>query len=90
MGSKYYLLSLLEKDSVEGTPLNLEGETFTDVGKVLRWQLQGGFDPKTYVKATRTGRDTFTCIKTNKTYKACIGAYTEKAFNRFLNSWEQA
>lgn len=90
MRSKYHLLSLTKEDSVEGTPLNIKEKTLTDIDIALRWQLQAGFDPQTYVKATRTGRDTFTCIKTGKTYKACKGAYTEDAFNRFLNSWEQA
>lgn len=85
--SNYYLLSLPNADSAEATPLSIQGGTLDAINSSYNWQIQGGFDPQSYVKATRTGRYTYKSIETGKVYESCIGAYTEDAYKELLNGW---
>jgi hypothetical protein len=82
---KYYVVSVIDNS---GCLLNTEPISLNEAQRSRDWQLRG-FPNNEYRICTRVGADLMECYTASKLIKVTKGAYTQKAWDEFLDSWHE-
>lgn len=81
----YYMVKIVNGKAMM---FDLAPLLITVVAQKISWQVQGGGDRSDFKTVTRTGKNEFTCIKTNQKFEGFNGGFNPDLWAKFLDEIE--